>query len=297
MTDLSGRGHSGTRVGAVANVADAGGNPDCAMQFPGLANNHVMISSSSDFDFATHPATISLWYLAQEANPGKYEHLAGRGLPGYAGTKADYYLALYDCRRPLAKINSSECWDSLTIASPCDTSSFYRMQWNHVVVVFDNSGGSTTYPVKVYLNGVANTGTGITGPLSADTGNFYLGENFKGLMDEVRVYNTAFTDADVSALYAYGIAGCCNSTTALREEETDNNIHIYPNPAGDRISIEAPQSFAGGRITVFNALGQQVLQNALSNSLDLQQLPAGAYILDCSNAAGDTHIRQRLSKR
>ncbi|MBL7711206.1 MAG: T9SS type A sorting domain-containing protein [Chitinophagaceae bacterium] len=293
VTDLSGKGHTGTRVGAVANIADAGGNPDCAMQFPGLANNHIRISSDPDFDFATHPATISVWYLAQETNGGKYEQLLGRG-PGFKG---DYSVALHDCRRPVAMINSAFCWDSLTIASPCDTSSFYRMQWNHLVVVFDNGGSGAARPATVYLNGVAsNDWHSGSGPMGVDTGNVYLGDNFKGLMDDVRIYSTAFTAADVNALYTYGIAGCCNTATSLREQTPGKNINIYPNPAGDRINIEAPQEFSGGSITVFNALGQAVLHTSLSNSLNLEQLPAGVYILDCSNMSGDTHIRQRLNK-
>lgn len=301
IPDLSGNGHTGTRVGVIANVLDAGGNPDCALAFPGLANNHIKISSSTDFDFATHPATISLWYKAYETNAGKYEQLAGRGLSKSAVDHfGDYSLGLHDCRRPVAGINNAVCWDSVTIASPCDTGSFYRLQWNHVVVVFDNSGSGSVHPARVYLNGIVSTNwhSG-TGPMSADTGNFYLGENFKGLMDEVRVYNTAFSPSDVSALYTYGIMGCC-SPTGFGEISNENaTISVYPNPATGSIRVDIPKQFTGGQVNIFNSLGQQVLHAAIksdSEHLDLQQLPAGIYILDCSTATGDTHIRQIVTR-
>jgi hypothetical protein len=209
----------------------------------------------------------------------------------------DYSLGLYDCRRPVAGINGAACWDSATIASPCDPGSFYRMQWNHVVVVFNNTGSGAVHPTAVYLNGVANTDWHGTGPMSLDTGNVYLGDNFKGLMDEVRIYNTAFTASEVNALYAYGIMGCCNTTTSVPEINNNSRVHVYPNPSTGLFQVELPLQFTDGQLRVFNSLGQQVFQTPAGiDRLDLQQLPAGIYMLDCSNASGDTHIRQTLTK-
>jgi hypothetical protein len=82
--------------------------------------------------------------------------------------------------------------------------------WTHYVVTVASSGGQTT--VKLYRNGVqvaTATGSGsYTNPSS--TNNFLMGNAsssstnavFRGLMDDVRVYNRALSDGEIQALYS-----------------------------------------------------------------------------------------------
>jgi hypothetical protein len=42
-------------------------------------------------------------------------------------------------------------------------------------------------------------------------GDLFLGKDFLGKMDEVRIYNVPFSPADATALYNYGIMGCCQT--------------------------------------------------------------------------------------
>ena len=86
--------------------------------------------------------------------------------------------------------------------------------WHHVVAVYDASNSTLS---KLYLNGVeknAGSGTndGGTFPSSLDfsdkktiIGSYEKDDNgFTGYMDEVAVWNTALTDADVKAIYNDG---------------------------------------------------------------------------------------------
>ncbi|WKN45628.1 fibronectin type III domain-containing protein [Tunicatimonas pelagia] len=63
-------------------------------------------------------------------------------------------------------------------------------------------------------------------------------------------------------------------------QESEVNIAAYPNPVGDRLTLEIPASWLGSRAVVTNTAGQQVANQALTkgrSSLLLQALPAGLY--------------------
>lgn len=78
-------------------------------------------------------------------------------------------------------------------------------QWYHLVAVRDKVAGT----MKLFVNGQLEATTAFTGGW-ATSGNFTLGrakwmgpiEWFAGTVDEARVYTTALTDADVTALFS-----------------------------------------------------------------------------------------------
>lgn len=73
-------------------------------------------------------------------------------------------------------------------------------QWSHLAFTVNNGA------VGVYVNGVKRfSGAGFPNVFSSTTGTFALGVNYwdtpyKGSMDELRIYNTALTDAQVAGL-------------------------------------------------------------------------------------------------
>jgi hypothetical protein len=79
-----------------------------------------------------------------------------------------------------------------TAATPLNT-------WTHLTVTYD---GTTE---RLYSNGVQVAQLAHSGPILASTGVLRIGGNaiwsewFKGLIDEVRVYNRALTAAEVQA--------------------------------------------------------------------------------------------------
>jgi len=82
----------------------------------------------------------------------------------------------------------------------------------------------------------------------------------------------------------------CYTITSLTDAITeDNNFKIYPNPVSDILFIE----MTGGEpysIECFNTLGQLVIQETIDNSgkgrLNLNQLPAGKYVLRITSRTG-----------
>lgn len=73
-------------------------------------------------------------------------------------------------------------------------------QWSHMVFTVNNGA------LNVYVNGVKKfSGTNFPNIFTTNTGVFSLGVNwwdtpYKGLMDDVRIYETALTDAQVAGL-------------------------------------------------------------------------------------------------
>lgn len=96
---------------------------------------------------------------------------------------------------------------TLTVA---DTASVSTSAWVHYVVTVSSSGGTTT--VKLYRNGtqVATASGAGSYPNPSSTNNFLMGNAalnntsavFRGLMDDVRVYNRALSDGEIQALYS-----------------------------------------------------------------------------------------------
>jgi hypothetical protein len=73
---------------------------------------------------------------------------------------------------------------------------------------------------------------------------------------------------------------------------------LYPNPTSGQVRVEVPASFGGKRLEVLSTLGQVVKQQALVGStatLDLQELPAGVYVVRVQGAASSLTRRVLLT--
>jgi len=74
--------------------------------------------------------------------------------------------------------------------------------WNYVVGVYDGT------KIKVYINGIENSSVTPTGTYGGDTSDWHLsaasGSNFSGLIDDVKIYNYARTQAQVAWDYNRG---------------------------------------------------------------------------------------------
>ncbi len=76
--------------------------------------------------------------------------------------------------------------------------------WNHVVLVKEGTNAARTYVNGTLSNTQVNTGAS---KIAGETfiGTHTLGSfQYKGLLDEVSIYNTALTDAEVQTMYSVG---------------------------------------------------------------------------------------------
>tara|TARA_B100002051_G_C16745113_1_gene647044 strand:+ start:7556 stop:9874 length:2319 start_codon:yes stop_codon:yes gene_type:complete len=76
--------------------------------------------------------------------------------------------------------------------------------WTHVVGVYDGS------EIRVYVNGVEGSTAASVGTISANTGDTSIGKltswtrYVDGMLDDVRVYNRALSEAEIQRLYELG---------------------------------------------------------------------------------------------
>jgi type II secretory pathway pseudopilin PulG len=77
-------------------------------------------------------------------------------------------------------------------------SSLFNGNWHNIVFSYNGTHK------KVYIDGSLFNSRAITGSLGTNTNDFFIGsntENYTGLMDEVKVYDRALTQTEVTALY------------------------------------------------------------------------------------------------
>ncbi len=184
ITDHSGNGHTATFPIAFY-PGWVNGKFGKALAFTTSPTQTNPVTFSAISVGTTH--TVSMWIYIT-ANCASWGNLfasdGGNGLyclslPGGNGTgnKIDYYYS----------------GDHLS-STPIPLN-----QWHHIAV--SNNTGTVTF----YLDGVADgTASGLIGFTASRMGNDSGSDSFSGYIDDLRVYNRAFSDAEVLALYKSG---------------------------------------------------------------------------------------------
>ncbi|MBP6558193.1 MAG: T9SS type A sorting domain-containing protein [Flavobacterium sp.] len=81
-----------------------------------------------------------------------------------------------------------------------------------------------------------------------------------------------------------------NSTATLGNQDfsIDNAVVLYPNPSSDVLHIQMPSSFVLEKATVYNSLGQKVLENTTVD-FSVSELSSGVHYLDIQTSEGTYH--------
>lgn len=141
--------------------------------------------------------------------------------------------------------------------------------WKHVVCTYTSTGTAT-----IYIDGVSLTST------SKPTWNtinsvFRLGFTDNSnpstfSIDDLKIYNYALTDAQVTSLYT--------NNTLSSSDFTQNNIEVavYPNPTNNILNIDTKEEVLS--VEVFALQGQKVMSSK-ENKINVSELPAGIYLV------------------
>ena len=103
------------------------------------------------------------------------------------------------------------------IQTVCQPSPLPINTWTHLAVTYN---GST---LTLYRNGVAVATSTVSGTLSPTTGTLQIGasqfgEYFKGLIDEVRIYNRALSDTEIQTIYQQDSVAASQTVTTVSGE-------------------------------------------------------------------------------
>ncbi len=156
------------------------------------------------------------------------------------------------------------------------------------------------------LTNAAGGGTELSS--TADAGNYTLFHRadstgaFTAMCaaTQINAGTVLFDSVDVqSGYYAVGVGDNslvdpCNGVIGSINEQMDYGISVFPNPAKDMISINMLSKQFEGNISLYNLLGEQVVQyvsRANSSKMDVSNLPSGTYMIRIVGNQRNEHIR------
>jgi len=140
-----------------------------------------------------------------------------------------------------------------------------NMYIDNVLIASDTAVGVSPKAIDSCVNGILKLGAWWQG------GPLY----FSGIMDEVRIYNRTLNIAEIDTL-------CSINALDIKEVADNNDVILYPNPTTDLITLHLPDVIKSVMITVYNQLGQVVLNQQLDkqvSTIDTRSLPASTYII------------------
>jgi hypothetical protein len=202
----------GTNSGALTNSPTWQTSPsNCVsgncLNFDG-SSSYVSAGNSTIFNFSkSNPFTINTWI--KHTSSVSENHIVSRHS---LGTNGGYLMLLLDSGGAtqtlyLDIINSTANQYAVTYAMD------YRDQWHNVVGVYDGSGNRSG--MKLYVDGInVATGTSTTianeitladSPLVFGKAAYSNGFYYKGLIDDVRIYDYALTENQVKQHYNAGL--------------------------------------------------------------------------------------------
>jgi parallel beta-helix repeat protein len=212
-----------------------------ALYFDGNDDN-VTVADSNSLD-VTSSFTLSAW-----VNPASsFSDFRSILIKNYK-----YYLyasAAGSCGtgNPLAG------FDEQTSNTLCQASPLPANTWTHLAATYTGS------VLTLYRNGIAVATSNITKTLSPSTGNLQIGasqfgENFKGVIDEVRVHNRALSNTEILAIF---------------QQESGGVFSYFLSNSGDKSVI------AGSSVT--NSVAASIdFGSTQSISFSISGLPSGA---------------------
>lgn len=193
--DGSGHGNDGTPIGATL-VADCAGTPNEAYSFDG-SSSYILVNDSNSLRVQQITLMAEV-YLRSVSDPSGEDAFFWKQ---YSGNDASYDLEIVAATRKLEfalNRGSSNPADGVVLSS----SSLEFNCWHHVAATWDG------VMMRVYIDGVLDASGPYSGiPLVYDAGGLGLGADFPqgvhfvdGVMDEMRIYNIALTEAEIAAL-------------------------------------------------------------------------------------------------
>ena len=185
--DGSGKGNTGTITGASRTFT---GKFAQALSFDGV-DNFVTVPDSNSLDL-TSSMTISAWIKPDEL-PSGWRHVL---VKEDGGTGAVWGLAAQSpSTGPVLSVRRSAGWMLTTSAT-----TLVEDEWAHLTVTWDGSTG------RIYIDGTLVESGPIDGAAVVSSGQLRIGgfpssaeSRFKGLIDEVRIYNRALSQHEITA--------------------------------------------------------------------------------------------------
>ena len=198
--DASGHGNNGTVYGATLNT-DRFGSPASAYHFNGT-NAYIDIPQNSVLNSLTTNLTLSAWIWQSGAIPDGYSIISKSETRWGNGWMFD----THNCTNETGNTLRLQTGGNNNSCNVPGGTAYSLMQWHHVVATVSGANGS------VYLDGILS-GVGNVGNIPVNALDVFIGYThvtegagldmwFNGIIDDIRIYNRAFSTNEVQQLYA-----------------------------------------------------------------------------------------------
>lgn len=304
IADISSYANNGQLDAAFDNVSvRVAGKANNAIDFATFLPNKLMVSvpNQDNLLFDKNSFTVSFWMKADASLIP-----AGTTLSSYIlckGSMTKNATTGATGRRFNVEIKSNQLRFAIDddktkteLTSSLPATSYFTGNWVNVIIMRD----LTTSKLKIYTNGVftneradaTGTSVGIGEPTDLVIGNIgalELNANttpapYKGLFDELKIFNYPLTATEVTALY--------NQAFLSNEKFSQNKFSgtVYPNPVKDQIFINIPSyKTATATATLSDMTGKIILKERIVSdenglfSLNISNKKvSGIYILNIS---------------
>lgn len=260
---------TGRNGGQAVNIPNAGGLKAIINNLP-LGNN---------------ARTVATWIKFNQYNAtgGSYIFSYGNAVNGQAfGLTMNY-------NNGLEQYNWGAGY-SVTITINENSNVFFNNgQWYHLVTTYDGT------KIKIYMNGTLIK----TQNLAINTSNtinnlFKIGATpstsswltLNAAIDDLKIFDVALTDAQVSSLF--------NGTLATSESsKTEYHISIYPNPAKDVVFVKSEKQIT--KIELYDFSGKK-LKEYTSKEMNISSLKRGNYLIKIKDKEGNTQTKNLVKE-
>ncbi len=264
--DISGNQLNGNIFGAIF-TDDYNGKPESALLTDGI-NDRVTVENDALLNFQ-NAITVSCWFNARLL-PDRETFLLSHG-----SWQNRWKISITPEKKIRWTVNTLNSIGDLDSDVRVQTDSFY-----HLTVTYDGAW------MALYLNGELQSFRPMTGNIRTTTLPFLMAQmlpdnidyNYKGIIDEVKIFDYALTPTSVSTLYNDII------TTVRQPAKQDAGLTLTPNPASDILSIRLPGiSTLNGTLSVFDIKGQLITEQPTGSATEINLMvsnwQSGMYIV------------------
>lgn len=299
---------------------------------PGLVNNCLMFDGIDDYVFihddasnninsflGSSSATFSVWVKVstQVATDSTYDIISNYDdADAITDISGLYIISLVDTGsdgnlKLRTQVRSSSATGTATGSVTINDNS-----WKLITVTISRDSTGTTNTITQYVNGSADGTTNFSGTISAGSGlidqTVYIGAKnasgsfFRGMMDELRIYNTVLSTDNISKIYKYGsqergslILNAKDSTSTFKDSKSIilddeghlNNISVKPTKfsilTGTLTGTNSSTTITGtntlftkelkvGDNIRFDSVDYPIVSIASDTSLNLNQIPTSS---------------------
>jgi len=289
--DVSGNALHGQAFGALL-AEDANGNPFSAYFFDG-ANDNIRVANNSILNFKD-AITVSCWFQPRLL-PGREVFIASHG-----SWQNRWKISITPEQHIRWTVNSSAGpIGDLDSRLAVETDTFY-----HLGATYDGE------LMALYINGELHSYRPMAGGIRSSPVDLMMGQmlpdnqeyNFRGLIDEVKIFDFALAPDEMKAVYEEGVA---SATSFQGRGGAPHALQLSPNPVNDELWAQYPDmDEKRASFLLYNVSGQLLWQREMNVQaghsdtgirIDVSGLPGGLYFLGMR--AGASFLMGRFVKR